>query len=87
MKRTKIHQYERLSKTKVDKEAKKRRTDRAGKLVEKFERNPKMLPELFFKIEKMFCLLIHFIDRFYLRGEVSEFPEDLFYKSQGQLRI
>ena len=43
MKRTKIHQYKRLSKTKVDKEERKQRIDQAGNLVEKFERNLKML--------------------------------------------
>ena len=61
MKRTKIHQYKRLSKTKVDKEERKQRIDQAGKLVEKFKRNLKMLQKLFFKTEKMFCLLFRFI--------------------------
>ena len=90
IKKKKINQYKRVKAPRIDTAGRKRRTDRAGNLTNKFGKNPRIIERVVFQDEKDFTLAIplnHQNKRVYYKGKKTEVPpENLFHESKGQSR-
>ena len=88
VKRRGYKQFKRIKTPRMTEGTRQRRTERAGRLADRFERNPRLVEKCVFQDEKDFPLevpLNHQNDRVYFQGDKKDVPEEnLFHQSNRQ---
>ena len=74
-----LRQFKRLKTPRMSETTRERRTIRAGKLADRFERNPRLIEKCVFQDEKHFTLEVPLNpqnDRVYYKGEKKDVPQE-----------